>query len=141
VQSPANLDFVQERRRFSGIKAGIRPFNLSNPRTFIGYGWKRGDTLIAESTLMLSLKHWHEPRLSLTTEVPIGKWILGVGVEKRFDGKREFTIERGGRLFTNTDRPLDITVGLKRHLSHRGVVLIGADVLEKRAVGIFSMAF
>jgi hypothetical protein len=136
AQSPGDITFIEERARFRGLKKGLRPFS-QNPYAFIGYGWRDSDReLVAESTLRLSLRHFDEPTLSFVTEFPIQSWSFGFGVEARTGGNHEQLIERRGRIFTDVDRPLDVTVGLKKRFSKGGVLHIGGDVLSKRAVAV-----
>ncbi|MDO8594227.1 MAG: hypothetical protein Q7R93_01790 [bacterium] len=140
AQSPNELSFVEERKKFLGFKRGLRPFS-HNPYVFLGYGWRDSmRELILESTLRLSLRDFREPNLSFATEIPLCKWSLGFGIEARTGGDREEEGEIHGRLFTTTDRAFDVTIGLKGHL-FGGLVHIGADVLGERVVALWRHSF
>lgn len=140
AQSPADIAFLEERERFRGLKKGLRPFSQS-PYAFVGYGWRdRNRELVAESTLKLSLRHFNEPTASLVTEIPIRNWSFGFGLEMRTGGNREELIDRKGRIFTEVDRPFDVTFGLKGRL-FGGLVHVGADALSKRVVAVYRKRF
>ena len=138
VQSPAELEFVVKRNRFRGLKKGLRPFD---GYAFVGYGLADDSKEpIVESTLRFYLRGWHEPTLSLMTEIPIRDWSLGVGLEGRGGGNRERERERYGRLFKDVDHAFDVTVGLKGPLKG-GFVYVGAGVMNNDVFALWRRSF
>lgn len=138
VQSPSELEFVVKRNRFRGLKKGLRPFD---GYAFVGYGLvDDSKEPIVESTLRFYLRGWHEPTLSLMTEIPIRDWGLGIGLEGRAGGDRERERDRYGRLFTDVDHAFDVTIGLKGPL-RGGFVYIGAGVMNNDVFALWRRSF
>lgn len=140
AQSAREVTFVEERATFYGIKKGIRPFSTS-PYGFLSYGWRdSSDELMLETTLKASMRDWHKPVLSLITEVPLGKWGLGFGIEGRDGGDRVRENTRYGQLFTEVDRKVDITFGLKGPILG-GLFSLGANVLGEQVLAFWSLDY
>ncbi|MDO8620395.1 MAG: hypothetical protein Q7R64_03565 [bacterium] len=141
TQSPAEFSFVEKRDRFYGIKKGLRPFSRNNPYAFLGYGLRdSSQELIFETTFRAYLRDWSEPTFSLVTEVPLGTWSFGFGIEGRSEETRAGERNRYGRFFPEADRRVDITLGLKGQVMG-GLVSVGADVLGKRVVAWWGVNF
>ncbi len=133
AQSPKNFAFEEPHESFYGFKKGLRPFE-QNPYAYVSYGLRdSAKELILESTLQIRMRDWQSPAFSFITEVPIGLWGLGVGIEGQTDVDKESIHTRQGQIFRETKRPLDLSLGLRGQLLG-GFVRIGADIMSKRCL-------
>jgi len=138
--SPSEIQFMEDRDRYTGFQKGIRPFR-DDPYAFMSYGWRDIErTILLENSLRLTFEQWQEPAVGFFTEVPLRTWILGIGLEKRFGDTGTSEWERNRQLFTSTNRSMSATIGLRGKFVH-GFAYLGADILAGQVFALWRFGY
>jgi len=138
--SPREIQFLEERRGYTGLQIGIRPFR-DDPYVFVSHGLRDNKQMLhMENSLRLTLERWKEPAVGFFTEIPLHHWSLGLGLEKKFGDTDTQEWERNGQLFTSTDQPISATVGLRGKFMH-GFAYLGANLLAKQVFALWRFQY
>lgn len=138
--SPSEIQFLDDRDRYTGFQKGIRPFR-DDPYAFVSYGWHDTERVLRmENSLRFIFEQWQAPAVGFFTEIPLRKWHLGIGLEKRVSDDESHDVERNGQLFSSTNRTLRATIGL-RGTFLRGFAYIGGDLIAGQAFALWRFRY